>query len=150
MATPWRRLDRDLWRERARGRWARVRGAWRDRHERKIVLGLALLSLASCGTGGVVAAWTRACAGTCPTAEHIESFAPRQASLVLDARGGVLGQFYRERRTLIDIDSLPAHVPMAFVAIEDKRFFEHEGVDPVRIVAAVRDNIIQGWGGPGG
>lgn len=144
------RFDRDLWRERGRDGWARLRGAWRDRQERKIVIGLAALSLASCGTGGVVAAWTRACAGTCPTAETIENFAPRQASLVLDARGGVLGQFYRERRTLIDIDSLPRHVPMAFVAIEDKRFFEHEGVDPVRIVAAVRDNIIKGWGGPGG
>jgi penicillin-binding protein 1A len=150
LATPRIRFDRELWTERARGGWARLRGAWRDRQERKIVIGLAALSLASCGTGGMVAAWTRACAGTCPTAETIENFAPRQASLVLDARGGVLGQFYRERRTLIQIDSLPDHVPMAFVAIEDKRFFEHEGVDPVRIVAAVRDNIIKGWGGPGG
>ena len=150
MATPRIRFDRELWTHRARDGWTRVRSAWRDRQERKIVVGLAALSLASCGTGGVVAAWTRACAGTCPTAESIETFAPRQASLVLDARGGVLGQFYRERRTLIDIDSLPNFVPMAFVAIEDKRFFEHEGVDPVRIVAAVRDNIIKGWGGPGG
>ena len=150
MASPRIRFDRELWTGRARGGWARVRGAWRDRQERKIVIALAALSLASCGTGGMVAAWTRACAGTCPTAETIENFAPRQASLVLDARGGVLGQFYRERRTLIQIDSLPHHVPMAFVAIEDKRFFEHEGVDPVRIVAAVRDNIIKGWGGPGG
>ena len=150
MATPRIRLDRELWRNRAREGWTRLRGAWRDRQERKIVIGLALLSLASCGTGGMVAAWTRACAGTCPTAESIESFAPRQASLVLDARGGVLGQFYRERRTVIDIDSLPDFVPMAFVAIEDKRFFEHEGVDPIRILAAVRDNVIKGWGGPGG
>ncbi|HEU4885234.1 MAG TPA: PBP1A family penicillin-binding protein [Longimicrobium sp.] len=150
MATPRIKFDADLWRERARSGWTRLRGAWRDRQERKIVIGLAALSLASCGTGGMVAAWTRACAGTCPTAETIESFAPRQASLVLDAGGGVLGQFYRERRTLIHIDSLPNHVPMAFVAIEDKRFFEHEGVDPVRIVGAVRDNIIKGWGGPGG
>jgi penicillin-binding protein 1A len=150
LATPRIRFDRELWTRRAREGWTRLRSAWRDRQERKIVIGLAALSLASCGTGGVVAAWTRACAGTCPTAEHIETFAPRQASLVLDARGGVLGQFYRERRTVIDIDSLPAHVPMAFVAIEDKRFFEHEGVDPVRILAAIRDNIIKGWGGPGG
>jgi penicillin-binding protein 1A len=150
LAVPKINFDANLWRARARGGLTRLRGAWRDRRERKIVIGLAALSLASCGTGGVVAAWTRACAGTCPTAETIESFAPRQASLVLDARGGVLGQFYRERRTLIQIDSLPNHVPMAFVAIEDKRFFEHEGVDPVRIVAAVRDNIIKGWGGPGG
>ncbi|HEX2080252.1 MAG TPA: PBP1A family penicillin-binding protein [Longimicrobium sp.] len=150
MPRPSIRFDRELWARRARDAWTRLRGAWGDRQERKIVIGLAALSLASCGTGGVVAAWTRACAGTCPTAENIQNFAPRQASLVLDARGAVLGQFYRERRTVIDIDSLPAHVPMAFVAIEDRRFFEHEGVDPVRMIAAVRDNIIRGWGGPGG
>jgi penicillin-binding protein 1A len=150
LATPRIRFDRELWTLRAREGWTRLRSAWRNRQERKIVIGLAVLSLASCGTGGMVAAWTRACAGTCPTAESIETFAPRQASLVLDARGGVLGQFYRERRTVIDIDSLPSFVPMAFVAIEDKRFFEHEGVDPVRILAAVRDNIVRGWGGPGG
>ena len=150
MATPWTRFDRHLWRERVRDGWTRLRGAWGNRQERKIVIGLAALSLTSCGTGGLVAAWTRACAGTCPTAESIENFAPRQASLVLDARGGVLGQFYRERRTLIKIDSLPRHVSMAFVAIEDRRFFEHQGVDPIRIIAAVRDNIIRGWGGPGG
>ena len=150
MAIPRTRFDPDLWRTRARDGWTRLRGAWGNRQERKLVVGLAALALTSCGTGGMVAAWTRACAGTCPTAENIENFAPRQASLVLDARGGVLGQFYRERRTLIDIDSLPRHVPMAFVAIEDRRFFEHEGVDPIRMVAAVRDNIIRGWGGPGG
>ena len=150
MAIPRMRLDPELWRTRARDGWARLRGAWGNRQERKIVVGLAALALTSCGTGGMVAAWTRACAGTCPTAENIENFAPRQASLVLDARGGVLGQFYRERRTLIDIDSLPRHVPMAFVAIEDRRFFEHEGVDPIRMIGAVRDNIIRGWGGPGG
>jgi len=144
------RFDADRWRTRARSGWARLRGAWRDRRERKIVIGLAALALGSCGTGGIVAGWTRACAGTCPTAAQIADFAPRQSSLVLDAKGGVLGQFYRERRTIIHIDSLPRHVPMAFVAIEDRRFFEHEGVDPVRMIGAVRDNIIRGWGGPGG
>ncbi|HEX7241394.1 MAG TPA: PBP1A family penicillin-binding protein, partial [Longimicrobiaceae bacterium] len=71
-------------------------------------------------------------------------------SQVLDAQGGLLGLFYRERRTLIPMRTLPRYVPMAFVAIEDARFFEHEGVDPIRMVGAVRDNIIKGWGGPGG
>jgi penicillin-binding protein 1A len=128
--------------------WRGARGAWA--HHRGLLFGLVLLGLGSGAAGVVVAAWTRACIGTCPTAESIASFAPRQASLVLDARGGVIGQFFRERRTLVDIDSLPEHVLMAFVAIEDRRFFEHEGVDPVRMVAAVRDNIVRGWGGPGG
>jgi penicillin-binding protein 1A len=137
------------WRARLRAALEPLRGPGSGRR-RLAVAGAAVLSLGSCGAGSLVAAWTRACVGTCPSAESIATFAPRQASVVLDAEGAVLGQFFRERRTLVDIDSLPEHVVMAFVAIEDRRFFEHEGVDAVRMIAAVRDNIIRGWGGPGG
>jgi penicillin-binding protein 1A len=124
--------------------------AWRNRQERKIVIGLALVTVGSCGTGGVVAAWTRACPSTCPTADQVADFAPRQASQVLDARGAQLGSFYRERRTVIALKSLPRYVPMAFVAIEDARFFDHEGVDPFRVIGAIRDNVIGGFGATGG
>jgi penicillin-binding protein 1A len=133
-----------------RGGWQRLRLAWRNRQERKVVIGLALVSVASCGTGGVVAAWTRACTGTCPTADQVAGFAPRQASQVLDSRGALLGSFHRERRTVIAIKSLPRYVPMAFVAIEDSRFFEHEGVDPFRVIGAIRDNVLGGFGATGG
>ena len=143
-------MDTEALRRRARTGWDRLRETWGDRQGRRIVIGLSAIALASCGTGALSAAWTRACTGTCPTAEQVQDFAPRQASLVLDARGGVLGSFYRERRTLISIDSLPRYVPMAFVSIEDERFFEHEGVDPVRVIGAVRDNIVGGFGASGG
>ncbi|HEX8361122.1 MAG TPA: PBP1A family penicillin-binding protein [Longimicrobium sp.] len=143
----------DRWsgaRAQARGGWRRLRAAWRDRQERKIVIGLALVTLGSCSTGGVVAAWTRACPGTCPTADQVADFAPRQASQVLDARGVPLGSFHRERRTVVAIRELPRYVPMAFVAIEDARFFDHEGVDPFRVIGAIRDNILGGFGATGG
>jgi penicillin-binding protein 1A len=128
----------------------RLRVAMGRPRERRVVIGLAMVGLGSCGAGGLVAAWTRACAGTCPTAEQVGDYAPHQASQVLDARGNLLGSFYRERRTVVPIRSLPRYVPLAFVAIEDQRFFSHQGVDPIRMIAAVRDNVIGGWGGPGG
>jgi penicillin-binding protein 1A len=130
--------------------WRRLKLAWGDRQERRIVIGLALVGLASCTTGAGAAAWTRACSGTCPTAEQVRDFSPRQASQVLDARGGLLGSFYRERRVVISIRSVPRYVPMAFVSIEDARFFQHQGVDPVRVLGAIRDNVIGGFGSTGG
>jgi penicillin-binding protein 1A len=136
--------------QRAREARARLGAAWRHPRERRVVVAAFALAFVSCGAGGVAAAWTRACAGTCPTAAQVGDYSPRQASLVLDAKGNVLGSFYRERRTVVSTRTLPRYVPLAFVAIEDRRFFEHEGVDPVRMVGAVRDNIINGWGGPGG
>jgi penicillin-binding protein 1A len=150
MAVTWQRLDSDVWRTRAERAWRRLREAWGDRHERKIVIGLAAVSLGACSTGAVAAAWTRACSGTCPTAQQVQDFSPRQSSQVLDARGNLLGSFSRERRTVIDIRTLPRYVPMAFVAVEDERFFEHEGVDPIRVVGAIRDNIVGGFGASGG
>jgi penicillin-binding protein 1A len=150
VAVTWKRIDSEALRARARTGWDRLRAAWGNRHERKVVIGLAAVGLASCSTGALSAAWNRACTGTCPTAQQVQDFAPRQASLVLDARGGVLGSFYRERRTLVSIDSLPRYVPLAFVSIEDERFFHHEGVDPIRVLGAIRDNVVGGFGATGG
>ncbi len=137
------------WRERLRAWGAELRAARHDRRRALAVGGLVAVGLGSCGTGAAMAAWTRACAGGCPTAAQIEDFAPQQATVLYDDRGGVLGMFYRERRQLISIDSLPEYVPMAFVAIEDRRFFAHEGVDLRRLMGAVRDNLFEGFGASG-
>lgn len=129
---------------------AEIRRAGSGRRQALLVALLAILGLGSCGAGVALGTWTQACAGGCPTAEQIEVFAPQEASVVFDSEGSTLGLFYRERRQSVDLGSLPRHVPLAFVAVEDRRFFSHEGVDLVRFIAAVRDNVVGGWGGPGG
>jgi penicillin-binding protein 1A len=111
------------------------------------VAALAAVAMIFLGVGAVSAAWVRACAGGCPTAAQIADFAPRQATEVYDANGEVLGLFYRERRQLVSLADLPSHVPLAFVAIEDRRFFDHEGVDVRRLFGAARDNLLGGYGG---
>src|SRR5215213_9998206 len=149
MAIDWReRLELDRARDQVGDAWAWLKRAWRA--DRRLVVVLSLLGVGSCSTGAVAAAWTRACSGTCPTAAQVQDFSPRQASQVLDARGGLLGSFYRERRVVIDIRSVPRYVPLAFVSIEDSRFFSHQGVDPVRVFGAIRDNVIGGFGSTGG
>jgi penicillin-binding protein 1A len=129
---------------------AELQSARAERPRAITLAALAAIALGSCGVGAAVGAWTQACAGGCPTADQIAGLAPQQASVLYDSEGTMLGMFYRERRQVVEIGTLPAHVPLAFVAVEDRRFFEHEGVDLVRFVAAVRDNVIGGWGGPGG
>ena len=124
------RVDTSMWRARARSGWRRLRVAWRNRQERKIVIGLGLVTLASCGTGGVVAAWTRACTGTCPSAETVADFAPRQASQVLDARGTLLGTFHRERRTVVPIKSLPRSTLRDSRRAAPHSLSKHAGVPP--------------------
>ena len=44
----------------------------------------------------------------------------------------------------VDIDRLPAYVPAAVVAIEDRRFWSHSGFDPIGMARAVVTDLTQG------
>ncbi|MEZ5420847.1 MAG: transglycosylase domain-containing protein, partial [Vicinamibacterales bacterium] len=47
----------------------------------------------------------------------------------------------RERRRRVPLSAIPAHVQQAVLAIEDRRFYRHPGIDPIRIVGALLDNL---------
>lgn len=58
-----------------------------------------------------------------------------------------ISSFYgtsREQRDLVEIEDVPAHLISAIYAIEDRRFEEHHGVDPRRIVGAMLANLRAG------
>jgi penicillin-binding protein 1A len=69
---------------------------------------------------------------------------------VYAANGERVDQFYLERRVWVPIAELPPHVWQAFVASEDRRFFEHEGVDPLGILRALVVNLRGGETRQGG
>ena len=60
-----------------------------------------------------------------------------RAGVVLGVRGG-------RYAPPADLARLPAYVPAAFVAIEDRRFYDHEGFDPRGIARAIVTNIERG------
>jgi len=64
-----------------------------------------------------------------------------QASLVLARDGSLIGEIGKEIRTSVSIRTLPKYLPQAFVAVEDHRFYQHDGVDVVGIAGALKDNI---------
>ncbi len=64
-----------------------------------------------------------------------------QASLVLARDGSLIGEIGKEIRTSVSIRTLPKYLPHAFVAVEDHRFYQHDGVDVVGIAGALKDNI---------
>ena len=66
---------------------------------------------------------------------------PPQSSLVLARDGSLIGEIGPEWRTSISIRTLPAYVPQAFIAVEDKRFYEHDGVDVIGIGGALKDAL---------
>ena len=64
-----------------------------------------------------------------------------QSSLVLARDGSIIGEIGKEIRTNLSIKSMPKYLPQAFVAVEDHRFYQHDGVDVVGIAGALKDNI---------
>lgn len=77
-----------------------------------------------------------------------ESFDPNsltninQTLYVYDKDGvEVAGVYNKENRTYVSLDQVPEHVVNAFVAIEDARFYEHDGIDVIRFFGSVWANI---------
>ena len=64
---------------------------------------------------------------------------PPQSSLVYGRGGSLIGEIGKELRTSVPIGSLPVYVPEAFVAIEDRRFYQHNGVDVIGVIGAIKD-----------
>ncbi len=65
-----------------------------------------------------------------------------QSSLVYGRDGSLIGEIGREWRTVVPIRSLPKYVSQAFVAIEDQRFYEHDGVDVIGVLGAIKGKIL--------
>ena len=67
---------------------------------------------------------------------------PPQSSIVFARDGSMIGEVGRESRFSVSIRTLPRYVAQAFVAVEDQRFYQHDGVDLVGVAAAIKDNLM--------
>jgi 1A family penicillin-binding protein len=67
-----------------------------------------------------------------------------QSSLVYARDGSLIGEIGRESRTSVSIRTLPKYVGQAFVAVEDHRFYQHDGVDLIGVAGAIKGKILEG------
>jgi penicillin-binding protein 1A len=75
----------------------------------------------------------------------------KQPSLIItDMNGKAIARRGDYKEEPVTIAQLPAHVPAAFIAIEDRRFREHMGVDPIGILRALVTNAQAGGVRQGG
>ncbi|MDE0072782.1 MAG: PBP1A family penicillin-binding protein [Gammaproteobacteria bacterium] len=100
-----------------------------------------LLATAGLVLGFMWGSWRNLC-NDCPSIAQIYNWEPRTTSKLLARDGRLIQEFGIQRRTPVAIGSLPAYVPGAFVAVEDKRFYNHGGLDPIGIARAARDLIL--------
>ncbi len=79
-----------------------------------------------------------------PSLEQLENPKQSLATNVISADGKVIGQFFRQNRREIDIDSIPHFVVDALVATEDRKFYDHWGVDLGRFMKAMVKTVFLG------
>ena len=105
-------------------------------------LGLGIAFGISFVVGLGYAAWALVCrAGACPSVEVLDQYQPRQTSKLYAVDGRFIAELGLERRTLLKIEQIPPLVRNAFIMTEDKRFYDHAGVDFHRIPGAVVADI---------
>src|SRR5688572_2859377 len=61
-----------------------------------------------------------------PNVEDLRTWRPPQGTKVFCKGGVVCAEFYRERRTWVDVTKLPEHVKFSFLAAEDADFYQHK------------------------
>ena len=75
----------------------------------------------------------------------------RRPSIVLeDRKGNIIDRYGDTKGEIVDIKDLPPHVANAVLAIEDRRFYHHFGMDPIGIARAFVVNIKRGGFAQGG
>ncbi len=72
-----------------------------------------------------------------PTPEEIARFRAPAATRVLDRKGRLIHEFYEQRRRPVPLDSIPDPLKQAVIAVEDRRFYSHWGIDLLRIPGIV-------------
>lgn len=109
------------------------------------VLLLVLTFMVASGAGFAYGSWATICnAGRCPSVEVLDDYTPSQTSKLYAVDGRFIAEIGHERRTVVALADIPQMVRDAFVATEDKRFYDHAGVDWIRVVGAVAANVRSG------
>ncbi len=79
-----------------------------------------------------------------PKINKLADYRPPTVTNVFSDNGTKIGEFYKERRIVLEISEIPSSLINAFVAAEDSRFREHVGIDLIGIVRAFIKNMQAG------
>jgi len=93
------------------------------------------------GAAGVLFALHQVYRSDLPDPESLQTIRPALRTPVYSADGQILYTFFEENRVLIPLSEMPEHLVNAVLAVEDRKFWEHWGVDLMGITRAVWSNL---------
>lgn len=81
---------------------------------------------------------------TLPSLEVLTDYHPKLPLRVYSEDGYLISEFGEERRAYIKIEDVPQYMKDAVIAIEDRRFYQHHGVDTKGVLRAIVSNLTGG------
>ena len=78
-----------------------------------------------------------------PDVKQLESYRPKSSTRLYADDGTLFAELYVEKRIPIPLTEMPGHLRLAFVAIEDVRFYNHFGVNMRSIGRAFMRNLMR-------
>lgn len=111
-----------------------------EKFEKAALILLAIISLVGGSLFGYVTAQIKNSAGI----DNLRQFQPSLPTKLYDINGELIAELFQEKRELIPFDELPKNLINAFVAAEDRDFFNHFGINPAAILRAMMKNVLAG------
>lgn len=103
------------------------------------VLALTLTIVGAVAVLGVISHFGRAL----PDYSQLAQYEPPNTTRLYAADGKLLAEYYVENRVFIPVEAIPKQLINAFLAAEDRSFYEHKGIDPMGIGRAIVTNMRQ-------
>src|SRR5437660_1752994 len=101
-----------------------------------------LLALAAGGLTGIIAAYQLNYSQAASEVAALATYRPSVVTRIYADDGQtVIGEFALEKRIPLKYEEIPPVMKNAILAVEDARFYEHIGIDPIRIVGAAWKNL---------
>jgi penicillin-binding protein 1A len=121
--------------------WRRIRGI---KHPRNVREAAVWSGWAAAGVVGLIVAFFVMITWDLPSTDDLWEARGGQSITFLDRNGHVILREGAQNAPPVDLASLPPYVAQAFVAIEDRRFYEHFGVDLGGMLRAGAENLRAG------
>jgi penicillin-binding protein 1A len=101
-----------------------------------------MLALAAGGLTGIIAAYQLNYSQAANEVAALATYRPSVVTRIYADDGKtVIGEFALEKRIPLKYEEIPPVMKNAILAVEDARFYDHIGIDPIRIVGATWKNL---------
>jgi 1A family penicillin-binding protein len=129
---------------------SRTRSALSGR-PRTLTAAVSALAVALFLTVGYVAWFSYDLSASLPNREELRGLGDMaQSTTLFDAKDQPAFTLFKEQRIEVPLEKISPHLIKAVLSIEDQRFYEHTGVDAIRVAAAVLKNVKEGRRAEGG